>query len=120
MLKLPTLGTRANIAIALVLIIGLVLMLTYCSGKRDGRAQIEQQIDRANEKAEARNKVANERANDARVTDGQAVLELREELTDAVEDTPDTMPTERRIARGCVQLRRSGRDTSTIPACAGY
>jgi hypothetical protein len=103
----------------LLLIAGIALAL-YLQGRSDGRAKIEGAIQKENVRVLERVGAANENAAEARVTDAEEVLELKEELVDAVEKTPDTLPTERRIARGCVQLRRAGHDTSVIPACRGH
>jgi hypothetical protein len=102
----------------LLLIAGLALTL-YLMGRSDGRAKIEGAIQKENVRVLEKVGKANENAAEARVTDAEEVLELKEELVDAVEKTPDTLPTERRIARGCVQLRRAGHDTSAIPVCRG-
>jgi hypothetical protein len=103
----------------LLLVAGLALLL-YLQGRSDGRAKIEGAIQKENVRVLERLGEANENASEARVADAEEVLELKEELVDAVEKTPDTLPTERRIARGCVQLRRAGHDTSAIPACRGH
>jgi hypothetical protein len=103
----------------LLLVMALALIL-YLQGRADGRAKIENAIQKENVRVLERLGEANENAAEARVTDAEEVLELKEELVDAVEKTPDTLPTERRIARGCVQLRRAGHDTSAIPACRGH
>jgi hypothetical protein len=103
----------------LLLVAGLALLL-YLQGRSDGRAKIEGAIQKENVRVLERLGEANENASEPRVADAEEVLELKEELVDAVEKTPDTLPTERRIARGCVQLRRAGHDTSAIPACRGH
>lgn len=117
--KLKLLWTAHKLPIilgGLLLVAGLALAL-YLQGRSDGRAKIEGAIQKENVRVLERLGEANENAAEARVTDAGQVLELKEELVDAVEKTPDTLPTERRIARGCVQLRRAGHDTSVIPAC---
>jgi hypothetical protein len=102
----------------LLLVAGLALAL-YLQGRSDGRSNIERAIEKENVKVITRDNEAKEKAAEARVKDAEAVLEMKEELIDAIEETPDTLPTERRIARGCVQLRRAGHDTSAIPVCRG-
>jgi hypothetical protein len=113
-------AARFKIYLAIAGLVAVALTLAYCSGKREGRVDVEHKIEQANTKAVQRNAAAGEKAAEARVADAQTVLEMKEELVDAVEATPDTLPSDRRIARGCVQLRQAGRDTDAIPACAGH
>lgn len=116
MFGIPRLYLGLGIA-ALVLI---VLAVVYLNGKSSGRAEIETKIERANTEAVATDAKAREAAAEARVADAEAVMELKEELVDAVENTPDEKPDAVRIALGCERLRRAGRDTALIPACAGH
>src|SRR5690349_7208103 len=105
MTKLKLLWAAHKLPIILggiLLVAGLALWL-YLQGRSDGRANIERAIEKENVKVLTRAGEANENAASARVTDAELVLELKKELVDAVEKTPDTLPTERRIARGCVQ-----------------
>lgn len=111
---------RYKIYVGLALLAAAILTLVYCSGRRDGKAVIEQKIDRANIKVIKTDAAAREAAAEARVTDAEAVLELKKELVDAVEDTPDEKPDAVRIALGCQRLSRAGKDTAAIPACAGH
>lgn len=103
-----------------LLIVAAIALALYLQGRSDGRAKIEGAIQKENVRVLERVGAANENAAAARVTDAEEALELKKELVDAVEATPDTLPTERRIARGCVQLRHAGHDTSAIPACRGH
>ena len=122
MLKLKMLWAAHKLPIilgGLLLVAGLALAL-YLQGRSDGRAKIEAAIEKENVKVLTRVGEANENAAADHLADSEEVLEMKEELVDAVEKTPDTLPTERRIARGCVQLRRAGHDTTLIPACSGH
>jgi len=119
MLKLKALPQRVKVAIAVALVAVLALTLAYCSGRGDGKRGSDLAIERANTKALTRDRVASDRASEARVADAKANIEAKKELSDAVEALPDAVPSDRRIALGCQRLRRQGTDTAAIPACRG-
>ena len=54
-----------------------------------------------------------------RATDDASNRKLSEDLTNAVAKLPDGTPSARRIARGCIELRRAKIDTSKLPQCVG-
>jgi hypothetical protein len=118
-LKLLWAAHKLPIMLGAALLVAALALALYLQGRSDGRAKIEGAIQKENVRVLEREAEANENAAEARVTDAEQVLELKKELVDAVEDTPDTLPTERRIARGCVQLRNAGHDTTLIPVCRG-
>jgi hypothetical protein len=102
----------------LLLVAGLALAL-YLQGRSDGRTKAD--ADRAIANVEAMETDAEAQANaaEARVTDAEQVLELKEELTDAVSQIPDDVPDPVAVALGCQRLRAQGTDTTAIPACGG-
>jgi hypothetical protein len=111
------LGPRVYLIGGIILVIVLALTLAYCSGRDDGKDAINQQIDKANTKALERNAAAGEKATADREAEHTKQLEVKKELVDAVNKTPDTLPDPARIALGCERLRRQGTDTAIIPAC---
>lgn len=102
--------------VALLLVIGITL---YVTGRSDGRAKADAERAVANVEAMKTNEKANANAADDRVADAEQVLELKEELTDAVAEVPDDVPDTVAVALGCERLRRQGTDTTAIPACGG-
>jgi hypothetical protein len=102
----------------LLLLAGLALTL-YLMGRSDGRAKADAERAVANVEAMKTNEKANTNAAEDRVTDAEQVLELKEELTDAVAEIPDDVPDPVAVALGCERLRKAGKDTASIPACGG-
>ena len=101
-----------------VVIIGILLLLSYCTGRSDGRK--DGIVDSQGREKKFRGKVgeANEGAADRRVRDSQYTAEQQREIEDAVRNAKG--PDDVRAQRGCVILRQQGRDTSRIPACSGF
>lgn len=98
-------------------LIAVCLTLGYCEGKKAGKAQADAARAIANVEALKVDGAAKEKAADERVADTQQVLELKQELTDAVAEIPDTVPDGVAVTLGCQRLRAQGTDTSAIPAC---
>jgi hypothetical protein len=101
-------------ALSLLLAAGIAL---YIMGRGDGRAKADAERAVANVEAMKTNETANANAAEDRVADAEQVLELKEELTDAVAEIPDDVPDAVAVALGCQRLRTQGTDTSAIPAC---
>jgi Flp pilus assembly protein TadB len=91
--------------------------LLYWQGRKDGRLKADAERAVANVEAMKINEKANTNASEDRVADAEQVLELKEELTDAVAEIPDDVPDDVAVALGCERLRRQGTDTTAIPAC---
>lgn len=91
--------------------------LAHCQGKRDGRAQMQAAIERANVQALEQKARADELAANQRLTDTIAVNRQEQELRNAIYATPDSAPDAVRIRLGCERLRRAGQDPTRIPAC---
>lgn len=102
---------------ATVVIIGLCLLLAYCTGRSDGKK--DEIIGQQKREIDVQQKVgdANENAADARVNDATKLQRQQQEIEDAVRNA--TGPDDVRAQRGCVILRQQGRDTTRIPACNG-
>jgi Flp pilus assembly protein TadB len=101
-----------------ILAVALVLSLAYCAGQSNGKSGsvIQQQAQEIEQQREVQQ--ANNQAADQRVKDAVKAEQQTKELQDALKATDD--PDKQRALRGCVILRQQGRDTSAIPACAGF
>lgn len=117
MIDIPVPTPRdALIALAVA---GLCLPIGYCSGNRAGVARMEAARALGNVEALKTDGSAKELAAVERINDNAAVAAIREDLTDAVAELPDSIPSVRRVARACAQLRAQGTDTTAVPACRG-
>src|SRR5688500_11082499 len=92
--KLPVI--LGGLALILVAVIAL-----YVKGRSDGRAKADADRAIANVEAMKTNESANANAAEARVTDAEQVLEMKEELSDAVASIPDDVPDPVAVALGC-------------------
>lgn len=110
--KLPII---LGIALLALLLAGLI----YWQGRSDGRLKADAERAVANVEAMKTNEKANVNAADDRVADAEKVLELKEELTNAVAQVPDDVPDPVAVALGCQRLRNQGTDTTALPACGG-
>ena len=102
---------------------GLVLILIAAVGglwaavkhdvisSHDAKAELktEQKI------APATNNAATARANDTIL-----ITQNETEAHNAIHSVPDAAPAAPSVRLGCERLRRSGKDVSRLPACAGY
>lgn len=107
-------------ALVALAVAALCLPLGYCKGESAGTARADAARAVANVEALKTDGSAKELAAVERLNDTAAIAAKREELTNAVADLPDSIPTVRRVALGCVRLRQQGTDPATIPACRGY
>lgn len=100
-----------------VVILVLLLSLSYCTGRSDGRK--DEVIGQQEREIEVQGQIgeANDGAADQRLRDYQYGAEQQREIEDAVRNAKG--PDDVRAQRGCVILRQQGRDTSRIPACNG-
>lgn len=100
-----------------VVILGALLLLSYCTGRSDGKK--DEVIGQQQREIETQDKVsgANDKAADERLKDYQYGAAQQREIEDAVRNAKG--PDDVRAQRGCVILRQQGRDTSRIPACNG-
>lgn len=121
-LLLPALSwLRANrktamVIAALVLIAG-TLLFVYLRGRHDAHQKDEAARAVAIAEALKIDAKAKEKTDEVRVSDAREVAALKEELTDAVADVPDSVPDAAAVALGCQRLRNAGADVSDLPAC---
>lgn len=111
-------GGNGRLLGGMTVLLVLVLCLVYCTGRKDGKQgevveQQKRELEVQGKLGQAAGKAANQRLNDAVQT-----AQERKELDDALKATEGS--DRQRALRGCVILRQQGRDTSRIPACAGF
>lgn len=117
-LSLAAKAARIGIAIAIIV---LLLGLSYCQGRTDGRngERVKQQA--ATIKAQAKDKVATDTAAAERTTDQAANTNMTEayhaEIAKAAKGGANSDAATR---LACERLRRAGRDVGSIPACRGH
>ena len=100
----------------IALLLALLVLLSWCSwdSQRDARrAQADRRADVATLE---RDRAARDAAAEARVTDTQTAASREKERADATAALPDNRPSERRLARACVQLRQQGARDADLPA----
>lgn len=113
--KLVEFGAKHALKFIIALVILLVLLTAYCSGRKDGKTgEIVEQQERQIEVQENVNE-ANTGAADRRVDDAKKAAQQERELNDAIQTTTD--PSRQRVLRGCLIMRQQGRDTDSISAC---
>lgn len=95
-------------------------LVGQCSGKNIARQQYEAARAVANVEVLKEDGDIKEVLAAQQKTDDALVNEVKKELTDAVSDLPDTLPSARRVALACARLRAQGTDTATLPACGGF
>jgi hypothetical protein len=109
-------AARSSILTGLA-VAGVCLPLGYCQGLSAGKAKVTAATAVATVEVMKVDGDAKEVAAIERREDDATVAAHKEELTDAVANLPDEMPSVRRVARACAQLRTQGTDTSAITAC---
>jgi len=113
--KLAEFAAKHAMKFIFALVILLVLLTAYCSGRKDGKTgEVVKQQEREIETQEKLGE-ANETAAGRRVEDAKIAIQQEKELTDALENTSD--PARQRLLRGCIIMRQQGRDVSSISAC---
>lgn len=95
----------------------LCLPLGYCQGLSAGKAKAKAAVAVATVEVMRVDGDAKEVAAIERRNDDAAIVAQKEELTDAVADLPDEMPSTRRVALACARLRAQGTATGNLSAC---
>lgn len=95
-----------------VLIVAAVVLLNTCAPRSEVK-RVE-----ANTRVLVIDGTAKETAADERLTDTTTINDRKEERANATATLPDTRPSDRRVRRGCVQLRQQGTRDADLPlAC---
>lgn len=106
-------------ALAVLAAVLLSYQVGSCRGYAHGKLAMQAAIDRANTAALQQKARADDLAARQRLTDQRATASLERNLADAVANIPDSVPTARRLARACAQLRSQRVDTASLPQCVG-
>ena len=110
-------GAYWKIAAAFILGALLTAPLAYCEGKSAGAAKSKAAAAIATVEVMKVDADAKEVAAIERRDDDAEIAAKKQELTDAVADLPDALPSARRVALACQRLRQQGTDTKPIAAC---
>lgn len=109
---IPTWVRYAALAVALVALLG-VAKCSYDRGViEDHDAAVTAKTVQVDGKAK-------ERAAEERGEDKAQIDQAEKERSDAIKKAPDSGPSAASIRLNCERLRRAGKDTSRIAACAG-
>ena len=97
---------------------GVLILVTYCSHRAavEARDEMEAKNAAAALAAERRNAAATAIAADERLADTLSSTTRERERHDATASLPDARPSDRRIARACVQLRQQRTPERDLPA----
>ncbi len=115
MFGIPKLYLGLGIALAILA----VLAAVYMRGRGDERTENDAEKAVAEAEASKADEIADNQADQQRVEDAQKTAELREELIDAVQAVPDSVPAPAAVALGCQRLLNAGRRPSDLPAVCG-
>lgn len=94
----------------------LALPLGYCAGGNAADQRHLAQSAKASVEALETAITANEQAAAERLNDALLIEQSRKDLTDAVKDLPDAVPSDRRVALACARLRAQGAAEADLPA----
>lgn len=100
----------------LIAIVGAIVAWNVWLSNHD-EAVVETDRLEANAAAREIESKAKDQAAIEKASDDLASRNAEKELDHATDALPDTMPTARRLARACQQLRAQGTDTSALPQC---
>lgn len=105
--------------LALGFVLGAVLCfpLAQCRGERIGAQRAALALEKANNEALQQKARADEIAAEQRVTDLVAVNQREQELIDAIQQVPDSVPDAASVRLGCERLRRASPGAPLPPAC---
>jgi hypothetical protein len=106
---------------ALGLVLGAVLVfpVARCAGHADGVKDEKAAETQRLEAAKARNAVAVARSDVQRADDQRDTAKLEEDLRSADDATPDSKPSDARLALACQRLRARSARLADTPECRG-
>lgn len=100
----------------LALLLAIIVLLSWCSWEgRSERRKVEA-ARRADVAALQQDQAARDAAADQRLSDTITIADREKERADATATLPDNRPSDRRLARACVQLRQQGTRDADLPA----
>jgi predicted negative regulator of RcsB-dependent stress response len=111
----PQTAHRVSIALLIAVALGAAVLVGQCVFRK----AVDNQEQQHSQQLQTRNAEAREKAAEQRATDVAASQKLEKDLNNATAQMPDALPTPRRLARACAQLRAQGDDTSRLPQCNG-
>jgi hypothetical protein len=101
--------TIASLFVTAIVLCFVLAVLTMCTARQDAARE------RANTKAVSTNSRVIERSAEDRLTSTLNSNAREKERSDATASLPDARPSDRRLARACVQLRQQG--SQLPPVC---
>lgn len=110
-LALPPIVRRAIILVAIFCLCVVVGVALCTRGAKEDVRRAE-----ANVGTVTRDSAAKEKAADERLSETLAINTREKERSDATASLPDARPSDRRLARACVQLRQQGTRDAALPA----
>ena len=110
---------RLVAGIGVLFVVLIIALGLYAKGRSDANKRNEAAKAIAIAEAVKLDSKAKEHAATQRLKDAEQVADLKEQLTDAVAQVPDTVPDPVAVQLGCQRLRNSGADVSKLPACSG-
>jgi hypothetical protein len=108
-----------QLALGAVALLILALTLSYCEGRKDGRAIEQAKWAREQSKAERKQAESTTQATVERITETRTITIKQKARDNAIQATDDDKPSAASNALNCERLRQAGADISHIPACGG-
>lgn len=99
-----------------IIILGLLLGLSYCQGRTDGKNTIRLENEKARNAQLERAFKAGERAAETRLADERRQLEAEKKYEEVIASAPGGRNSPASVALGCERLRRAGFGNSDLPA----
>jgi hypothetical protein len=98
-----------------IIILGLLLGLSYCQGRTDGKNVVKLENEKARNEALRRAFTAGEKAAETRLADQRRQLEAEKKYEQVIAAAPGGRNSPASIALGCERLRRAGFGDSVLP-----
>ena len=120
-LKLIGLGVPQRLAAALSWFITALVAIALLWGAKAmyDRSVVREHDAKVTAKTIATDAAAKIEAAEQRATDTAAIAQSEKERSDAINQAEDGKPSDASVRLNCERLRKSGKDTSRIAACAG-
>lgn len=112
---LPAAQKALRIAV-MVIVLGVLLLLSYCQGRSDGSNAVKLKDAEARQEQLKQEFAAGERAAETRLADERRQLEAEKTYEDVIAKAPGGRNSPASVALGCQRLRRAGYLDSELPA----